>query len=116
MLRSLRGLTRLAVTALVLALTFGGGSAIPTDAPSPVTAPARPTPVTTLADGASAPVAAPTAPVDDRAHGVGSAPRDPAGTAFTDAPAGPAAVPGHPAPPAVDPLRGALDRRGPPRH
>lgn len=105
MLRSLRGLTRLAMTALVLALTFGGAPAA--DVPFPATAPALVAPV-------NEPPAA-TSPVDGRADAAGPAPRDPVGGTHTGEPADSAPVATRPAPPAADPFRGPLGLRGPPR-
>ncbi|MGC4745469.1 hypothetical protein ACLQ28_07385 [Micromonospora sp. DT201] len=103
-LRSLRELTRLAVTALVLAVGLGGALAA-TSPPAPTQL--RPSAVSSRV----ATVRPDAAPATERASQPVTA--RPAGTVDTAAVAGPIAEgPGHA--PAIDPGRGVPARRGPP--
>ncbi|GGO04521.1 hypothetical protein GCM10011576_06160 [Micromonospora parathelypteridis] len=104
MLRSLRDLTRLAVTALVLAVGLGGALA--------ATAPPAPTQLRPSAVSSRVATVSPdAAPATERA-GQPVAAR-PAGTVDAAAATGPIAEgPGHA--PAIDPGRGVPARRGPP--
>ncbi|MEV4117902.1 hypothetical protein [Micromonospora sp. NPDC049645] len=103
-LRSLRELTRLAVTALVLAVGLGAAlAATPPPAPTPL----RPSAVSSRV----ASVRPDAGPAIERAGQPNVAP--PAGTVDPTRAAGPVAVgPGHA--PASDPGRGTPARRGPP--
>ncbi|WP_406074543.1 hypothetical protein [Micromonospora sp. NBC_01638] len=103
-LRSLRDLTRLAVTALVLAVGLGGVlAATPPPAPTQLRPSAVSSRVATVRPDA--------APVTERAGQPAAAP--PAGTVDTAAVAAPFTKgPGHT--PAIDPGRGTPTRRGPP--
>lgn len=120
-LRSLRDLTRLAVTALVLAAGLGGTTAASAAGPSadqvrPIVdtsgtlsaAPGQLAP--TLVTGWVNEPRATSHPVADRAA-------DAPARALrrTARPAAPAAVTAPPTPPGADPARDAVGRRGPPR-
>ncbi|MFG1838863.1 hypothetical protein ACLQ29_09265 [Micromonospora sp. DT228] len=103
-LRSLRELTRLAITALVLAVGLGGALAA---SPPPASTQLRPSAVSSRV----ASVRPDATPVTERAAEPAAA--RPAGTTDTATLAGPIAEgPGRA--PAVDPGRGAVARRGPP--
>ncbi|OZV75549.1 hypothetical protein CA850_28345 [Micromonospora echinospora] len=111
MLRALRVLTRLALTALVLTLAFGGTTAAPAEASFPASPQLRPVPVVGFPQPAARPVVAPLPPRPADEH--------------ADAPAAPARPAGDPGttttvtvplpPPATDPGQGSVGRRGPPR-
>ncbi|MET7708773.1 hypothetical protein [Micromonospora sp. NPDC005413] len=104
MLRSLRELTRLAVTALVLAVGLGGAlAATPPPAPTQLRPSAVSSRVATVRPDA--------APATERAAQPAAA--RPVDTVDTAAPAGPVAA-GQEHTPAIDPGRGTPARRGPP--
>ncbi|MEU7585689.1 hypothetical protein AB0A95_05240 [Micromonospora sp. NPDC049230] len=104
-LRSLRELTRLAITALVLAVGLGGALAA---TPPPASTQLRPSAVSSRV----ASVRPDATPVTERSVAQPAAAR-PTGQVDTAAPAGPIVQgPGHA--PALDPGRGAPARRGPP--
>ncbi|MEU4565632.1 hypothetical protein [Micromonospora sp. NPDC023956] len=111
MLRALRVLTRLALTALVLTLTFGGATAAPAESAFPASPPLRPAPTVGVGQPAVRPVVAPVPArsVDEHADAAGAPVRraDDPGTAL-------AAVTTLLPPPAADPGRGSPGRRGPP--
>ncbi|MFI6821573.1 hypothetical protein ACIBJE_11560 [Micromonospora sp. NPDC050187] len=111
MLRALRVLTRLALTALVLTVTFGGAAAAPAEASSPALPQLRPAPVASVPHPAARPVVAPVPPrpVDEHVD-AGGPPVRPA-----DDPDTPTTVTAPLPPPAADPGQGCVGRRGPPR-
>ncbi|MGI5525189.1 hypothetical protein ACQEUX_30210 [Micromonospora sp. CA-259024] len=106
MLRSLRDLTRLALTALVLAVGLGGALAA---TPPPVPTQLRPSAVSSRV-AAVHPDAGPA--IERAAQPTTARPVDTVDTAAVAAPA--AVHPEHT--PAVDPGRGTPARRGPPLH
>ncbi|GLY26266.1 hypothetical protein [Micromonospora sp. NBRC 101691] len=110
MLRALRVLTRLALTALVLTLTFGGATATPAES-FPASPQLRPAPVVGGPQPAARPVVAPLPPrpVDEHAD----APTPPVRPTGDPGTATTVAVPLPP--PATDPGQGSVGRRGPPR-
>ncbi|MFE0588530.1 hypothetical protein [Micromonospora echinospora] len=111
MLRALRVLTRLALTALVLTLTFGGATAAPAEASFPASAQLRPAPVVGVPQPAVRPVVAPLPPRPVDAHA--DAPAPPVRPAGDPRAASTVTVPLPP--PATDPGQGSVGRRGPPR-
>ncbi|MFI6227589.1 hypothetical protein ACIBCR_09765 [Micromonospora echinospora] len=111
MLRALRVLTRLALTALVLTLTFGGATAAPAEASFPASPQLRPAPVVGVPQPAARPVVAPLPPRPVDAHADAVAP--PVRPAGDPGAASTVAVPLPP--PAADPGQGSVGRRGPPR-
>ncbi|SCL17296.1 hypothetical protein [Micromonospora inyonensis] len=111
MLRALRVLTRLALTALVLTLTFGGTTGAPAEAPLASAPQLRPVPVAVVPQPTVRPVSAPVSsrPVGDRCD-TGQPPVCPIDDLGT-APRVGTLLP----PPAADPGQRLPGRRAPPR-